>query len=65
MSVNTIFRIHRTGRPNVGTVGLGTETKIASGIMAGVFAVSTAGVTSVGYLEIRDAVATQVVISDG
>lgn len=67
MSVGTIFRIHRTGRPNVPNVAGGADTRINWGIMAGIFGAAITGpsvVSTVGYLEIRDAIAATVEIRD-
>ena len=66
MSIGTIFRIHRTGRPNVPNVAEGADTRINWGIMAGVFgaALGPVVVPTIGYLEIRDAIAATVEIRD-
>jgi hypothetical protein len=65
MSVNTQFRILRTGRPNTPTVYEGADDRISWGIMAGVFAATLIVATPRGFVEIRDAQAQTVTVSDG
>lgn len=63
---DTIFRIQRTGRPNVPNIGTGTDNAVDWGILAGVFGVGAPAVAAtIGYLEIRDAHNGSVETSDG
>lgn len=65
---DTIFRIQRTGRPNVPNIGTGTDNAVDWGILAGVFGVGAPVPTvaaTIGYLEIRDARNGSVETSDG
>lgn len=63
---DAVFRIQRTGRPNLPNIGTGTDNAVDWGILAGVFGVGAPAVAvTIGYLEIRDVQNGSVETSDG